>query len=244
MSPDFLSQLNLPTAHNSILPDLKSEQISGSDLTSEITISPAEIEKVDLSKLRDFQLVLIERENFNLDTLLAKTVELNLGKSKSTVIRIESSEQDLKKMLSEFRFENPTVLDLLVKDLSWQTKIFGSIQDIKKTRVSVDFVLPIKYPPKTQFEGFHVDATESRCLCTLVGPGTEWVKEDSLVSDLRKNSSMSQKAKIIDKMDWLLPNFKIERISTGTVAIAKANQWIHRRPWSKQGRIFVTIDPT
>lgn len=244
MTPDFSSQPYIQSPTSGAPLDLKLEQISGREQSSEIVISQENLDKIDLSKLKDFQFVLIERDSFNLDKILAKTVELNLGKSKSVTIRIDNSEAEIKKILSSFRFESPEAFELFAQDLAWQTKIFGAIQSIKKTRISIDFVLPIKYPPKNPLEGFHVDATPCRCLCTFVGPGTEWVKENSLNNEIKNSLSTNQKAKLLDKMNWLLPNSEIQRIPTGAVAIAKANEWIHRRPWTKQGRIFVSMDPT
>lgn len=244
MTPEFSIQTDASLPQLAASSELKSESVASSISRSEIILSQESLKNIDISTLHNFQLVMIERDSFVLDKMLAKTTQLNLGKSKSATIRIENAESDLRKILPHFRFETQDSFDTLLKELTWQAKIFGGIKSLEKTRVSIDFVLPIKNPPKNPLEGFHVDATPSRCLCTLVGAGTEWAQESSLKDDLRNCQSISERARVIDKMNWLSLGSQIQKIPTGAIAITKANEWVHRRPWVNEGRLFVTMDPS
>ena len=244
MTPEFSLQTDASLPQLAASSELKSESFASSISRSEIILSQESFKNIDISTLNNFQLVLIERDSFILDKILARTTQLNLGKSKSANIRIDNPESDLKKLMTHFRFETPLAFEILLKELSLQAEIFGRIKSLDKTRVSIDFVLPIKNAPKNPLEGFHVDATPSRGLCTLVGPGTEWARESSLKDDLRNCESISERAKVIDKMNWLTPGSQIQKIPTGAIAITKANEWVHRRPWVNEGRLFVTMDPS
>jgi hypothetical protein len=244
MTPEFSTHTDISIAQYGAPTELNSQDLPFLPDRSAITVSEESLRSINPSTLADFQIVLVERENFVLDQILARTTQLNLGKSKSATARIESVESDIRKLLSHFRFETQHAFELLSMELSSQAKIFANIKAIDKTRISVDFVLPIKNLPKYPLDGFHVDATPSRCLCTLVGPGTEWAHESTLKEELKSCLSISQRAKVIDKMNWLLPNSQIQQIPTGAIAITKANEWIHRRPWVNEGRLFVTMDPS
>lgn len=85
-----------------------------------------------------------------------------------------------------------------------------------------------------QCRRFHADYVRLRLLCTYVGPGTEWIAEEDVVTAERESEE-----------DFTLHNHKIlrsggviERASTGDVVLMKGQSWpgnagrgaIHRSP--------------
>jgi|GEM_PF-6533386 len=208
----------------------------------EITVSERELHIVSSDMLRSSPLVIIKRENPTIFQSLSSALDFNLGSTIVGTLRLKNIESEAHSLLKRLKGA-PEQRELLVGEIKWQSELMARAEAVDKIRVFIEFVLPIRNQYLNSSDGFHVDAAHRRILCTYVGPGTEWIRSGSIDPSILKNKISIGMAKIISSPNWMLPESEILQTSTGEVVIAKSNEWIHRRPYSKQSRLFMTIDP-
>jgi hypothetical protein len=210
--------------------------------TEEVTIPEHLINKIPSSTLRNAHLVMIEREDPARFELLSSTLDFNLGGTLSATLRVKQIESDADSLLKKLKGSQDQRA-ILAEEIRWQSELMARIENTDKIRVFLEFVLPIRNKLGTPSDGFHVDAAHRRILCTYVGPGTEWIRNSSIDPSVIKSRISVGMAKVISSPNWLLPESDILQVPTGQVVIAKSNEWVHRRPYSKVSRLFMTIDP-
>lgn len=208
----------------------------------EITVPEKELHIVSSDILRATPLVIINRENPTIFQSLSSALDFNLGSTIAGTLRLKNIESEAHYLLKKLK-ATPEQRELLVGEIKWQSELMARAEGVDKIKVLIEFVLPIRNQYLISSDGFHVDAAHRRILCTYLGPGTEWIRSDSIEPSILKNKISIGMAKVISSPNWMLPESEILQIPTGEVVIAKSNEWIHRRPYTKQSRLFMTIDP-
>lgn len=128
-------------------------------------------------------------------------------------------------------------------ELAAQCRLMGAVEGVSHVVLSVELIAPAVSRHTGRCEGFHVDSPPRRILTTWSGPATEWVQRADVDAERFGQFMRNQKAVSAGSFDFLMPNAPVHQLSTGDVAIVRANEWIHRRPWSSVPRLFSVIDP-
>lgn len=159
--------------------------------------------------------------------LLAKNIEYRASGDIDTIL------EGVKKTI------NPHKCHLVIQDIHDLLKLFKEITSKNSFRLLLATV------NSNMCRMFHTDMNSLRMLCTYIGPGTLWLKEDNI--NRRALNSIQSKQSIAIEEE------RIQQVSTGSVAILKGALYpkentkaiVHRSPTIEESgkkRLLLRID--
>jgi len=160
-----------------------------------------------------------------------------LGSGRSLVARADADLPDLE--LPEHAGR-----EALLSEIGWLTRVYTDLLGCPSAALRIE-VLERPMCPR-----FHVDRTGIRLVCTLRGPGTEWLHDGW--AD-RSRLGPGSRGLADEDSGLMLPGAEVERIPTFAVGLLKGSLWqdnadrgaIHRSPQiptSEGPRVMLSLD--
>ncbi|TVP84399.1 MAG: DUF1826 domain-containing protein [Thioalkalivibrio sp.] len=183
------------------------------------------------------QIAWFERAPVPAITDYVHAVSRRLGSGRSRVVHADDDLPDLE-------LPDQAAREALLSEIGWLTGVYTDLLGCSSAALRIE-VLDRPMCPR-----FHVDRTGIRLVCTLRGPGTEWLHDGW--AD-RSRLGPGSRGLADEESGLMLPGAEVERIPTFAVGLLKGSLWqdnadrgaIHRSPQiptSEGPRVMLSLD--
>ena len=194
---------------------------------------------MSLDVLRKAQLILLNEPPASLLEHLRSLTAARPGWAINGTVRASKATGDLNRLLHRLRGCPEMVQTAWAEALTDQVNLLAVVEQVATVSLSIELVAPRPGIPASSSDGFHVDAARRRVICTWVGAGTEWV-EDAGVDWVEFGRFQHGRG---GRAEFIRPDAPVHSLPAGVPALIRANEWVHRRPWSPEPRLFSIIEP-
>lgn len=151
-----------------------------------------------------------------------RAVSRHLSAGRSRVVRADEN-------LADFELPQHAGREALLSEIGWLTRVYTDLLGCPSAALRIEAL------DRPMCPRFHVDRTGIRLVCTLRGPGTEWLHDGW--AD-RSRLGPGSRGLADEDSGLMLPGAEVERIPTFALGLLKGSLWqgnagrgaIHRSP--------------